>query len=99
MRYDEAIPHYIEVIRIYKCIFGEYHEWVATALNNLAMAYRAKGKNKEAIELYEEVLDIDKKTIGDIHPNYAIHLNNLANVYQMQGKYDESVLLLMLRKK
>jgi len=60
---------------------------VAVSLNNLAMAYQARGMPAEAEPLYHRALAIWEKTYGAEHPQVAIGLTNLAVLYRTQGHY------------
>ena len=66
---------------------GPEHPEVATALNNLAVIYRAQGRYAEAEPLYNRALAISEKALGPEHPDVAIRLNNLAVLYRAQGRY------------
>jgi tetratricopeptide (TPR) repeat protein len=70
--------------------FGPDHPATARALNNLAIAYQARGKYAEAEILYGQSLAIYEKTLGKNHPSVVQTLNNLAAIYQTQGRYAEA---------
>jgi len=89
--YGQAEIFYQRASEISAKVFGNESAGYATALNNLALAYRSQGRYDEAIEKYEEALRIGKKTIGKEHPAYANRLNNLAVVYRLQGRYDDAI--------
>ncbi len=61
---------------------GPDHPDVATALNNLAVLYRAQGRYAEAEPLYKRSLAIREKALGPDHPDVAQSLNNLAELYR-----------------
>jgi CHAT domain-containing protein len=69
---------------------GPDHPEVATALNNLAVLYRAQGRYADAEPLYKRALAISEKALGSDHPTVAQWLNNLANLYRDQGRYADA---------
>ncbi|MCF6234219.1 MAG: tetratricopeptide repeat protein, partial [Rhodobacteraceae bacterium] len=89
-RYNDAIWHNEQLVKIAKQEFGAAHEKTATALNNLAISYRASARYDEAEPLYREALEIDRKTIGTDHSDYATRLNNLAGLLRATGRYGEA---------
>src|SRR5262245_17658928 len=70
--------------------FGTDHPNYATALNELALVYRAQGKVAEAEAHYKRALAIRETKLGKDHPDVATSLNNLGVVYWTQGKYAEA---------
>ncbi len=66
------------------------HPHVATQLNNLAEAYRQKGRYNDAEPLHKRALSIREQQLGTDHPHVAHSLNNIALLYQSQGRYGES---------
>jgi tetratricopeptide (TPR) repeat protein len=74
-KYDEAIAHYNEALRI-RPNFAEPHY-------NLGTALARQGKLKEAISHYTEALRIE--------PGYAEACNNLGEVLRQQERYDEAI--------
>ncbi|MCP4370660.1 MAG: TIR domain-containing protein, partial [Deltaproteobacteria bacterium] len=61
------------------------------ALNNLGLAWKAKGEYDKAIEYYEKALKSDLKTFGEEHPNVAIYWNNLGMAWYAKGEYDKAI--------
>jgi tetratricopeptide (TPR) repeat protein len=74
-KYDEAIVHYTEALRI-KANFAEPHY-------NLGIAFARQGKFNEAIAHYTEALRIE--------PGHAKAHNNLGDVLYQQERYDEAI--------
>ena len=74
-KYDEAIAHYTEALRI-RPNFAEPHY-------NLGTALARQGKLKEAISHYTEALRIE--------PGHAEACNNLGEVLRQQERYDEAI--------
>ncbi len=81
----EAIKYFEQALAIWKVVWGEKHQNVATALNNLGSAWADLGDPKQAIGYYEQALVIDRAVYGDQHPNVARELNNLGAAYYNIG--------------
>ncbi len=62
----------------------------ATALQNIANAYRAFGLHKEALTLFDEVLTVYKDTIPANDFRCASLYNNLALLYQEMEDYESA---------
>ncbi|WP_438035773.1 CHAT domain-containing protein [Sorangium sp. So ce204] len=86
-RFDAAIPVAERVLGIRENALGREHPAVATALNNLAVLYRAKGDYARAEPLYRRALAIQEKALGSEHPYVATSLNNLALLYATKRDY------------
>jgi tetratricopeptide (TPR) repeat protein len=65
-------------------------------LNNLALLYRAQGRNAEAESLFQRALRILERELGPKDPNVTAILNNLADLYKAQGRGAEADALLLL---
>jgi tetratricopeptide (TPR) repeat protein len=74
-KYDEAIVHYMEALRIKPNFAEPYY--------NLGIALARQGKLNEAISHYTEALRIE--------PGYAEAHNNLGDVLRQQERYDEAI--------
>lgn len=64
-------------------------------LNNLALAYKYKGKQDaryydKADSLYKNAIRIDRKAFGENSPLYATDLNNIAGLFAEKQMYDSS---------
>ena len=71
-----------QLVTLVEAEFGAEDTRTATALNNLAESYRARGRFEEAEPLYRRALEILRKVHGDDHPqtqktaaNYAAFLD------------------------
>jgi tetratricopeptide (TPR) repeat protein len=80
----------IRVVEIFEKSLGGNHPQVATALNNLAMLYKATNRLSEAEPLMIRVVEIFEKSLGKDHPNVATALNNLALFYQATNRFPEA---------
>jgi tetratricopeptide (TPR) repeat protein len=61
----------------------------AAALNNLALAYRARGDLDDAVRHTQEALALCTR-MGDRHHEAALE-NNLADVLQASGRHEEAM--------
>jgi tetratricopeptide (TPR) repeat protein len=74
-RFDEAIPHLGEAVRINPTSYK--------AINYLGKVFFTKGKYNEAIECFSELIK-QKKDTAEVYYNLAMALG-------MKGQYDESI--------
>ena len=88
--WDLAENYANKQVSIIKSRFGLNHYYLATAINNLALLHRAKGRLKDAEAELKEALRIDYLTLPPNHPSFATRLNNLAGIYQLQKRYWEA---------
>ena len=89
-KYREAMPLARRYAEAMKLRYGIDRPQFATALNNLALLYRAQGHYAAAESLYKRALAIAKRLLGPDHPDVGTKLNNLAVLYQVQGRYSEA---------
>lgn len=80
-RYQDAIVPAQRVLAIREKVLGPEHPNIATALNNLALLYKATGAYAKAEPLYQRALAIREKALGPEHPSTAHSLKNLAALY------------------
>ena len=74
-------------------VLGPDHLDTLTSRNNLALAYRAAGRNGEAISLHEQTLAARERVLGRDHPGTLTLRNNLGNAYRAAGRLDEAISL------
>jgi CHAT domain-containing protein/Flp pilus assembly protein TadD len=86
-KYDEAIEVCQRVLVVYEKHLGGEHPNVATLLNNIAGAYKAKGDYAKAELLFQRALAIYERALGGEHLYVAVSLNNLATLYEAKGDY------------
>jgi len=89
----KAISLYEQALAIWKVVYGENHQDVATTLNNLGAAWDDLGDKRKAISLYEQALAIDERVFGKEHPNVAIRLNNLGEAWRGLGEAKKAISL------
>jgi CHAT domain-containing protein/Tfp pilus assembly protein PilF len=92
-RYVEALPLAKRALAIYEGMLGPGHPQVATALNNLALLYKAQGDYKQAWSLHLRALAIREKALGPKHPAVAVSLHNLASLIHDLGDQEQAVVL------
>ena len=66
---------------------GEEHRETATAYNNIAGVYRARGDYASALEWYQKALRIRERVLGTDHPDTAATYHNIGTNYCEQGDY------------
>lgn len=87
---DAGAISFRRAVKLIERVKGESHPDVATALNNLAMLYYAKGEYAAAEPLYERALGIDEQALGREATAVATDLNNLALLYKKQDRMQEA---------
>jgi tetratricopeptide (TPR) repeat protein len=90
-RFEDALPHLTNAVRVITSALGKHHADVGRALNNLAAVYQHLGRLSEAETNYLAALAIfeprNDKDSSDL-PNC---LNNLASLHKDQGNLDKAV--------
>ncbi|MEM0922927.1 MAG: tetratricopeptide repeat protein [Pseudomonadota bacterium] len=89
-RSGEAMRFNEDLVTLSKRVHGEKAAETATALNNLALRYKALGRYEESEPLYRQAIEIGVTSIGKKHRYYATRLNNLANLLKDMGRYEEA---------
>lgn len=70
--------------------YGEKHQRVASALNNLAHLLVSKERFEEALRMLVASLEILLELYGETHAHVATVYQNMGHVYQRSGKYEEA---------
>lgn len=87
--YNNAQSSIINVIDIYKKLYGDDHIQVALAKNDLALIkYYNKGNNAEVEQLFISALTTIKAELNENTPIYAEVLKNISLFYLETGKED-----------
>ena len=92
-RYHDARDFGCRALQTCTLLFGPEDSRTLTAMNNLAVTYRALGRTKEAAALQEKVLEVWSRTLGEEHPETLLSMNNLAETYHALGWTKEAASL------
>jgi Tfp pilus assembly protein PilF len=68
-KYVEAEPVYLQALKIYRTVHGEFHTVVAATLNNLGVLHCMYGQYAQAEPLLTRALAIKEKLLGLDHPD------------------------------
>ena len=90
-RYEEAVEHQLEALRIYESNFGEVHADVAMVRSNIGLVYSVLGQTDRAIEYIKRASEIAEKALGTEHAEYARTVSSLAAVYGEIGRTGQSL--------
>jgi tetratricopeptide (TPR) repeat protein len=90
-RAEEAEPYSREALEMKRKLYGDMHPETASALNNLAYVFEARGQYRAAETQYREALGIFEKLLPKGHPIIASTLTNLAFIEYTQGKRQEAI--------
>ncbi|CAJ1939175.1 unnamed protein product [Cylindrotheca closterium] len=103
---EDATNAYAKAINIHKTVLGNGHphtkelmnilhilkcEKTAKAMNEHALAVKAKGDLEKALQLFQEALDVSKKIFGDVHPRTAAVYENISAVQVEQGLLKDGI--------
>ena len=91
MEFRKALPYNLQIVKINKKNYGEFHLKYLESLHELAQLYSKVGEYQKSIETYQEVSIKRKKILGDKHPDYLASLNNLASAYAELGDFKKSL--------
>lgn len=80
---------YFRALDIWENEIEEYHR-ALPALENLAVCYKAQGRNNEAQEKFEEALHIREDLFGPDDIGVARLLNHIADLKDIKGDFDEA---------
>jgi tetratricopeptide (TPR) repeat protein len=70
--------------------YGETHQRVASALNNLSHLLIKKGRFEEAQRMLVASLEILLALYGDTHAHVATVYQNIGHLYQRRGRHEEA---------
>jgi len=89
-RYQEALPHAKEALRLIGEAKGTDDPSYATALSNLAQVHEGLGEYAEVESNYRQALAIMEDSSGENAPNYATYLSNFGLFCQNRGEYERA---------
>ena len=84
-KYVEAEPVYLQALKIYQTVHGEFHAAVTATLNNLGVLHRMYGQYAQAEPLLTRTLAIKEKLLSLDHPDVALSVVNLAQLRVAKG--------------
>jgi eukaryotic-like serine/threonine-protein kinase len=74
-RYEEALPHFQQVLSIREESLGRRHPDTAIAIGNVAGTLMFLGDFESSHELYREAIQINREGLGSEHPRIAAQLH------------------------
>lgn len=86
-RFEEAVSHYEQVIRLAEEVYGKNHGLYAYYMNSLASGYKHLRQYDKALAYSIEALEIASRIFGEKHSSYGNHMNDLSSIYYEQGQY------------
>lgn len=81
---------YLQALKIYQTVHGEFHAAVAATLNNLGDLHCMYGQYAQAEPLLTRALAINEKPLGLDHPDVALSVVNLAQLRVVQGQLEKA---------
>ncbi len=91
---DQAVPLFVETLKLMKANLGPDHPETLIAMNNLAGAYRHARKLDLALPLFAEALRLSQAKLGPDNLTTLATAFNMAEAYMAAGKQDQSLPLL-----
>lgn len=85
--FPAAEKHYLRAIELATRLHGEIHPDVATACNNIAVAYTEAQEWNKAENMHIRALGVREQIHGAMHPNVGQSLSNLAITYHSSGNF------------
>jgi len=81
---------YLQTLKIYQAVHGEFHADVVATLNNLRVLHRIYGRYAQAEPLPTRALTIKEKLLGLDHRDVALSVVNLAQLCVVQGQPEKA---------
>ena len=79
-----------QTLEVRERVLGPEHPSTLTSRANLAIGYRAAGRNDDAVRLDEQTLEARERVLGSEHPDTLESRNNLARGYRDAGRDDDA---------
>ena len=89
-KHVEAEPVYLQALKVYQTVHGEFHADVAATLNNLRVLHRVYGQHAQAEPLLTRAVAIKEKLLGLDHPDVALSVVNLAQLRVVQEQPEKT---------
>ncbi|MEE2906361.1 MAG: tetratricopeptide repeat protein [Planctomycetota bacterium] len=90
-QYNEAKPHLVEALTIYRKFLGDEHPDTLRSIYAMGVLLRNQGKYEEATPYNVEALETRRRVLGDEHPDTLWSLNAMGSLLKRQGKYEEAM--------
>lgn len=89
-KWDDAEDAFQRILAILRVYFGDTHNNIALALQNLARVRSARGEHTSAIELGRKAVDILSTNLGPAHPRVAQALFSLSGIKYTAKEFVEA---------
>lgn len=89
--YDTAMRYFQMALHNAIRIYGADSPLVASAYNDIGMAYSELGDYSKELDYYQKALEIREKVQNFDNPDLAMNYNNVGTVYYHLGDYDKAV--------
>ena len=90
-QYDDAEPHVIRAMDLYRNQLGEEHLDTISSINNLSLMLAEQGKYAEALPYSSEVLETLRRVYGDEHPYTIDAIGNMGSTLSELNRFDEGM--------
>lgn len=90
-KYEDAINHFEDALKIQIKVFGEKHIDVYTTYNNLGNFYSEAKDFEKAKYFYKKSLNVGIECLGETHPFLATNYSNLGLQYENELSYQKAV--------
>ncbi len=91
-KYDRALAHLEQALKIREKVLGAEHPGVANSHNSIGIVFDQKGDYNRALAHLEKAQKIREIALGPAHPDVAISHNNIGIVFYEKGEYQRALL-------
>lgn len=88
---DESIQINLELLALRKALEGDRRDKISATLNNLGLAYRAKGDLDQALGYFQNSLALKREFWGEGHQSLATSYQNIGNVLNQLGDVESAI--------
>jgi len=89
--YDNYLEVNTKRLNLLLQVPNENRTKIATAYNEIGLAWESKGDYDKAIEFYTKSLKIQLATLGENHPSTATSYNNLGSAWYRKGEVNQAL--------
>jgi tetratricopeptide (TPR) repeat protein len=89
-KYVEVESVYLQTLKIYQAVHGEFHAAVAATLNILEVLHRMYGRYAQAESWLTRALTVKEKLLGLDHRDVSLSVVNLAQLRVVQGQPEKA---------